>query len=176
MGNFIDLTGQRLGRLLVMSRVENGSDYGARFLCKCDCGSEKIMSSTMLRHRNVKSCGCLRSELVKDKMTKHGLRYTRIYRIWLGMKNRTSNPNYKQWKDYGGRGIGMDEMWKRDFKSFYDWSMKNGYRDDLTIDRVNVNDGYYPFNCAWTTMQEQNRNRRNNVNSPIIWAEKERKI
>ena len=76
-----------------------------------------------------------RVELAKSNFTKHGLKNTRLYNIWCLMKKRCYNSNYEYFHNYGGRGIIVCEEWKKDFKSFYDWSVQNGYTDDLTIDR-----------------------------------------
>lgn len=94
---------------------------------------------------------------------KHGMTDTRLYRIWLGMRNRCSDPKHPHYKDYGGRGIEVCDEWKRDSKAFFDWSLQNGYADELTLDRVNANGNYCPENCRWATMKEQHNNKRNNI-------------
>lgn len=91
---------------------------------------------------------------------KHGLSNTRLYRIWLQMKNRCYNSKTERYSDYGGRGITVCDEWKNDFKAFYDWAMLNGYRDDLSIDRINNDENYEPSNCRWATNIEQARNSR----------------
>lgn len=96
-------------------------------------------------------------------MIKHGFRRTRLYKCWIDMKQRCSNPNRKDFKHYGERGIGVCEEWKNDFMCFHDWAMKNGYKDALTIDRINVNGNYEPSNCRWVDNMTQRNNRRNNV-------------
>ncbi len=91
---------------------------------------------------------------------KHGLRFTRIYRIWLNMKNRCNNPKTWAFDFYGAKGIRVCTEWNDNPKAFYDWAMSNGYDDTLTIDRIDTTGDYSPNNCRWVDMKTQNRNRR----------------
>ena len=93
---------------------------------------------------------------------KDGRKNTRLYRIWGNMKSRCYNVHVTHYERYGGRGIKVCDEWKNDFKAFYDWSMSNGYTDNLTIDRINNNGNYEPLNCRWVTVKEQSINRSNN--------------
>lgn len=93
---------------------------------------------------------------------KHGLKKTRLYSIWSQMKNRCFNQNAERYSDYGGRGITVCDEWKDDFKAFYDWSMSNGYSDNLTIDRINNDGNYEPSNCRWVDVLTQVNNSRHN--------------
>lgn len=94
---------------------------------------------------------------------KHGKKNTRLYRLWKVMKSRCYNEHVDRYQNYGGRGIIVCDEWKNDFMSFYDWSIKNGYDDTLTIDRINVDGNYEPSNCRWATMKQQMRNTSRNA-------------
>lgn len=159
---------QRFGKLTVIkfSYTKRENDrYIDYYECICDCGNKKITRRRNLLSKNVKSCGCLHLESV----VKHGLRNTKLYSIWINIKQRCYNKNNTNYKYYGKIGIIMCEEWKNDVVVFYNWAIKNGYKENkkrntLTIDRIDNKKGYFPENCRWVTMKIQSLNRKSNVN------------
>lgn len=164
MGKFIDLTGQKFGRLTVIKRIENNNRREARWLCKCDCGGETETTSAHLNSGHTKSCGCLSKEN-SGRHTKHGLSQTRLYKTYTHMKERCYIKSNKSYKNYGNKGIKICDEWldkENGLNSFYNWSMQNGYRDDLTIDRIDSEGDYTPSNCRWVDRYVQNNNTSRN--------------
>lgn len=152
------MTGNKYGRLIVLSEAykKNGLFY---WNCVCECGKEIVANGATLRKGDKRSCGCLAKDVTKVTNTKHGLSGTRLQNIHDSMKSRCGNPNHDAYDRYGGRGIGVCEEWLN-FDEFSKWAVRNGYEDILTIERVNVNDGYKPSNCVWIPAGEQKFNRR----------------
>ena len=164
MAALIDLTGQRFGRWLAIEKSISKCGY-VMWLCRCDCGNERIVNGHDLRKGKSKSCGCLRNEVTTNRNITHGKTDCRLYRIWRGMKDRCTNPTNKGYPSYGGRGITICEEWLDNFEAFYAWAMANGYdpnapRYQCTIDRIDNDGNYSPSNCRWTTMATQNKNKR----------------
>lgn len=161
MGKLIDLTGQRFGRLVVIERIGLNKNKKATWLCRCDCGNEIVAISNSLRTGNTTSCGCAQRDIAREMHQTHNCsRQTRLYRIWIAMKQRCYYHRSNHYKDYGGRGITICDEWLHDFVAFRDWAMSHGYADDLSIDRIDNDKGYNPDNCRWATMKEQRHNRR----------------
>jgi hypothetical protein len=164
----LDLINKKFGRLTV---IEKAQEKPVKWRCKCDCGNIKILPTRYLTSGDTQSCGCLKKQLISDyntnTKTTHGLSESRIYRTWINMRDRCYNPKYKQFDNYGGRGITVCDDWNNNFENFNKWALENGYKDNLTIDRIDNDKGYCPENCRWITIQEQSHNKRTNRNITI---------
>ena len=161
--------GDKFGKLTVISKANNyvspSGNISSCWFCKCECGNTKIVRGYYLLSGHTKSCGCLVKSTAIITNTKHGLSDSRIYNEHRNMKKRCYNPNSDDYYRYGGRGITICDEWLDEdngFMNFYNWSMSHGYRDDLTIDRINVNGNYEPSNCRWVPNIIQANNTRSN--------------
>lgn len=147
-GNVLDLAGKRFGRLTAFRYVESG-----KWFCKCDCGNSVTVVTTNLTRGNSKSCGCARNEA----LFRHGMGSTRVYRVWIAMRQRCENPNNEAFANYGGRGIKVCERWA-DFANFFaDMGLPPPKHQ---IDRIDNDKGYEPGNCRWVIQKVNLNNKR----------------
>lgn len=169
MANFADLTGQKFNRLTVVRQadyiVQGNGRKRVAWLCECDCGNVCVVSADLLKNGRTASCGCAKAERNKQYFGKHNGSHERLYRVWTDMKKRCYNSNYKQYNDYGGRGIRVCDEWRNDYGAFRDFALSNGYDPNAdfgktTIDRIDVNGDYCPENCRFVDMKVQYHNRR----------------
>lgn len=157
-----DITGKVFGRLTAIKREVVVNPSGKRLTkwwCQCECGGTAFTTKRKLETGHTKSCGCY----FKERVTKHSMCGTRVYHSWYNMKDRCTNRNNPQFKDYGGRGITYDPKWET-FEGFYE---DMGERPEkLTLDRINNNGNYEKGNCRWATYYQQNSNlRRRSINT-----------
>ena len=163
MSRLKDMTGSRHGRLFVTGRDCNNKSRTAKWICRCDCGKLTSVRGDHLRLGRIISCGCKNDENRQIGLKyKHGMSNTRLFRIWKHMIERCGSPKCKDYRNYGGRGITVCKEWSTEFIKFYLWAIKNGYKDTLSIDRINCNGNYEPSNCRWVGDKEQANNTRRN--------------
>lgn len=165
--NIVNMKDMIFGRLTVIERSENDKHGNTKWLCKCECGNEVVVLGHSLRQGRTRSCGCLLSESSKNRMTKlltkHGMASTKIYKVYVSMRERCEKPSSSEYHRYGGRGIRVCDEWKDDRTSFFEWALTNGYKEGLEIDRINNDGNYEPSNCRWVTSLKNSNNTSRNV-------------
>ena len=165
MGKKIDLTGQRFGRLVVIS--EAGRKNGAvAWLCRCDCGNEIVIRGDKLRRGHTQSCGCLSRELCRELNTTHGCSNKTWYTVYHSMMVRCGHwegASERKLNNYRDRGITVCDLWQKSPLYFGDWLFSHGWHKGLQIDRIDNNQGYSPENCRVVTPKENINNRRNTL-------------
>ena len=162
------MIGQRFGRLVVLEKAERRG-HDRCWLCRCDCGNEKLIPKSCLKSGGSRSCGCLRKELTRARQInnphkKHGdavvfgpdRKRLKLYITWTGIKYRCQNPNTANYKWYGGKGVALCDSW-HDYRNFREWALSHGYREGLTIDRIDSDGNYAPENCRFITQSENTR-------------------
>lgn len=160
MSKINDLSNKKFGKLEVIKYYGSNKNGRALWLCKCECGNMKIVVGNSLVNKLTTSCGCNNKVKARERKIKHNMSYTKLYKVWQGMKTRCYNKNFVYYCNYGGRNIKICDEWLNDFVLFYNWATNNGYEEGLTIDRINNDGNYEPSNCRWITRAEQNRNQR----------------
>ena len=163
MAQFIDLTGERFGRLVCLERASNHKKQTV-WRCLCDCGKTTEVQQGHLRSGKIISCGCYQRENSRRKATKHGYRWEKLYFVWTAMRQRCKNPKNKSYRDYGAKGVTVTDEWAS-YAVFREWALSHGYKEGLTIERVDVFGNYEPSNCTWIPRPEQMKNTRRTLNN-----------
>lgn len=161
----IDLVGRKSGKLTVVAYSHRGTKEHY-WKCSCECGGESVVRGSHIRDGSTTSCGSS-ADFHRPGQFKHGMSGSRLYRIWSGMMKRCYARKHVLSHRYMGRGIEVCQEWREDMNKFFVWATENGYRDGLSIDRIDNNGNYEPSNCRWASAAVQQRNMSRNVNYTI---------
>lgn len=149
--NKINLLGRKFGRLTVIGETQEKYGTSYKWLCRCDCGTEKLVVGSQLTRGHTKSCGC---NPAGGFSKTHGQSGTKLYWVWRDMKKRCGLETSKSYQYYGGKGVKVCEEWESDFEAFYGWMKRKGYRSGLVVDRIDPDGDYCPENCQLLTHSE----------------------
>ena len=174
-----DITGNRYNSLVALNFSHKDSRRKTYWDFQCDCGNIKTLRKDQVKNGSIKSCGCLKKKQDEINLNRNGtkpmyddigkLSDCTIYNRWKGMKRRCYDVHFKQYKDYGGRGISVCDEWLYNFRAFYDWAITHGFSEELEIDRIDNDGNYEPSNCRWVTHKENMDNRvRKQVDTEVI--------
>lgn len=165
-GKYIDLTGQKFGKLTAVRYKGVRGRRRTYWECVCECGNTVCVASVHLKSGHTKSCGCLKIERIENLNKKTGLSHSKLGYAYRNMLNRCFYPKIEMYKEYGARGITVCSEWldkEKGFENFVEWAKANRYSEGLTLDRIDVNGNYEPSNCRWVDLYTQANNKRNNL-------------
>ena len=161
----VDIAGQKFGRLFVLGPIKQTANSSIVWRCQCDCGNIADVLGGSLRDGKTQSCGCYNRESSRERVYSHGMKGTRIYRIWNAMKARCKYPSSPSYENYGARGVSVCQQWQDSFEDFHFYvaQLPHFDEDGYSLDRIDNDGNYEPGNIKWSTRAEQSSNKRNNL-------------